>query len=146
MILLTVIGARPQFVKAAFVHRALVGLEVPRLQHLIIHTGQHFDENMSGTFFREFDLPQPDWNLGVHGGSHGEMTGRMLCLLEPLMQSTRPDMVAVYGDTNSTLAAALVAAKLHLRIAHIEAGLRSFNRRMPLARNARPIVPTTATY
>jgi len=97
----------------------------------MVHTGQHFDPSMSEVFFRELDIPKPDYHLHIHGGSHGEMTGRMLSSLEAVMTKVRPDWVIVYGDTNSTLAGALAAAKLHIPVAHVEAGLRSFNRRMP---------------
>jgi len=124
----TVVGARPQFVKAAVVSAALrdAGIE-----ERLVHTGQHHDEQMSAIFFNELLLPPPALHLGVHGGSHGEMTGRMLELLERDLLEVRPDMVLVYGDTNSTLAGALAAAKLGVPVAHVEAGLRSFNRRMP---------------
>lgn len=124
--LLSVIGARPQFVKAAMVAASLA--QRPALQHQIVHTGQHFDNNMSEVFFRELGIPEPDFNLGIQGGRHGEMTGRMLAELERLMIAERPDVVIVYGDTNSTLAGALAAAKLEIPLAHVEAGLRSFNR------------------
>ena len=97
----------------------------------MVHTGQHFDPEMSQAFFREFQLPEPAYNLGIHGGGHGVMTGRMLEALEPVLEAERPDAVLVYGDTNSTLAGALTASKLNIPVAHVEAGLRSFNRRMP---------------
>ena len=132
--LLTVVGARPQFVKAAVVSRAIAASNAEgnrRIAEILVHTGQHFDDDMSGVFFRELSIPQPQHNLGVHGLSHGAMTGRMLEAVEGVLLRERPDMVLVYGDTNSTLAAALAAAKLHLPVAHVEAGLRSFNRRMP---------------
>lgn len=125
----TIIGARPQFIKAAVVSRALSRL--PSVKEVIIHTGQHFDANMSDIFFSELDIPMPDYNLGIGGGSHGQNTGRMIEALESTLLHERPDWVLVYGDTDSTLAAALAAAKLHLPVAHVEAGLRSFNRRMP---------------
>ncbi len=125
----SVVGARPQFVKAAPVGRALAAL--PGMDHALVHTGQHFYPDMSDRFFHELALPAPAWNLGVHGGGHGAMTGRMLEVLEPLLEAERPDAVLVYGDTTSTLAGALAAAKLGLAVAHVEAGLRSFNRRMP---------------
>ena len=102
-----------------------------RSRSVIVHTGQHFDDNMSDVFFDELGIPAPAHHLGIHGGGHGEMTGRMLIALEAAMLAERPDCVLVYGDTNSTLAGALAAAKLHIPVAHVEAGLRSFNRRMP---------------
>lgn len=128
--LLTIIGARPQFVKAAAVSRALRDVATNLVEE-IVHTGQHHDQNMSEVFFEELGIPAPAVNLGIRGGGHGEMTGRMLEALEKEMLARQPAMVLVYGDTNSTLAGALAAAKLHIPIAHVEAGLRSFNRRMP---------------
>jgi len=127
--ILTVVGARPQFVKAAAMSRAIAAVD--GISEILVHTGQHFDLNMSQIFFEEFGLARPFVNLGIHGGSHGEMTGRMLAALERLMSETRPDLVLVPGDTTSTLAGALAAAKLHVPVAHLEAGLRSYNRRMP---------------
>lgn len=126
---LTVVGARPQFIKAAAVSRAI--RETDGLDEVMIHTGQHFDADMSDIFFSELDIPAPAHRLDIHGGGHGEMTGRMLAAIEPVLIAEKPDWVVVYGDTNSTLAGALAAAKLHIPIAHVEAGLRSFNRRMP---------------
>jgi len=130
MRVITIVGARPQFVKAAVVSRALavVGGSV---DERIVHTGQHFDDNMSEVFFREMGIPRPAVSLGIGGGTHGQMTGRMLESIEQVLLADRPDWVLVYGDTNSTLAGALAAAKLHVPVAHVEAGLRSFNRRMP---------------
>ena len=156
---LTVIGARPQFVKAAAVSRAIAARNAslstnqPPMGHrgpsplnhyrlpiahrrsllteVIVHTGQHYDPNMSTVFFEELDIPRPDYHLGIGGLSHGAMTGRMLEKLEEVMIRERPDVVLVYGDTDSTLAGALAAVKLHIPVAHVEAGLRSFNRRMP---------------
>lgn len=129
MKLFTIIGARPQFIKASVVSKALC--ETPGLSEVIVHTGQHFDSNMSEVFFDQLNIPRPQFKLDIHGGSHGEMTGRMLIEIERLLLSEKPDRVIVYGDTNSTLAGALAASKLHIPVAHIEAGLRSFNMRMP---------------
>ena len=127
----TVIGARPQFIKAAAVSRAIRTDPAARLHEVIVHTGQHFDDNMSTVFFEELEIPRPDYDLEISGGGHGEMTGRMLERIERVLIDEAPDWVLVYGDTNSTLAGALAAVKLHQPVAHVEAGLRSFNRRMP---------------
>ena len=129
MKLLTVIGARPQFIKASMVSKAIS--EQGGLREVIVHTGQHFDANMSEIFFDQLRIPRPNHQLNINSGSHGEMTGRMLAAIEHVLQSEKPDRVLVYGDTNSTLAGALAAAKLHVPVAHVEAGLRSFNMRMP---------------
>jgi len=129
MKLLTVIGARPQFIKAAAVSRAI--RECSNIKEIIIHTGQHFDFNMSEIFFKEMDISKPNYNLDVNGLSHGAMTGQMLEKIEPVIIKEKPDYVMVYGDTNSTLAGALAAAKLCIPVAHVEAGLRSFNMKMP---------------
>lgn len=129
MKVLTIIGARPQFIKASVVSAALRAHT--DMQERVVHTGQHFDSNMSDVFFDELCMTPPDLNLGIHSGGHGEMTGRMLEALEKVMLEEKPDTVLVYGDTNSTLAGALAAAKVHIPVAHVEAGLRSFNRRMP---------------
>jgi UDP-GlcNAc3NAcA epimerase len=129
MKLATIVGARPQFIKAAAVSRHLRA--DPNWTEVLIHTGQHFDPEMSEVFFAELRVPQPDYNLGIGSGTHGAQTGRMLEAIEATLLEVRPRMVLVYGDTNSTLAAALAAAKLHIPLAHVEAGLRSFNRRMP---------------
>lgn len=123
---ISIVGARPQFIKVAAVARALDGHS-----HLVAHTGQHYDANMSAVFFDELALPKPDFDLAIGSGLHGAQTGAMLAALEPILLAAAPDWVLVYGDTNSTLAGALAAAKINLRVAHIEAGLRSFNRRMP---------------
>ncbi|MGY4472590.1 non-hydrolyzing UDP-N-acetylglucosamine 2-epimerase [Bradyrhizobium sp. USDA 3364] len=127
--ILTIVGARPQFIKAAAVSRAV--RETDGLSEVMVHTGQHFDPNMSDVFFEELDIPRPRHHLDIHGGGHGDMTGRMLMAIEPILLQEKPDWVVVYGDTNSTLAGALAASKLHIPVAHVEAGLRSFNRRMP---------------
>jgi UDP-GlcNAc3NAcA epimerase len=127
--MLTVVGARPQFVKAAAVSRAAAARA--DLEEMLLHTGQHFDAAMSRVFFEELGIPQPHVNLGISGGSHGDMTGRMLAGIEEVILTERPDIVLVPGDTNSTLAGALAAAKLQVPVAHLEAGLRSFNRAMP---------------
>ncbi len=127
--ILTVVGARPQLIKAAAVSRALAGTAA--LKERLVHIVQHFDPGMSDVFFDELGIPAPAHHLGIHGGGHGEMTGRMLIALERVMTGERPDCVLVYGDTNSTLAGAFAAAKLNIPVAHVEAGLRSFNRRMP---------------
>lgn len=131
MRILSVVGARPQFVKLAPIAAAMSG----RAEHLIIHTGQHYDDLMSDVFFRDLGIPAPEVNLQVGSGKHGEQTGRMLEGLEAEFERLEPDWVLVYGDTNSTVAAALAAVKLHLPVAHLEAGLRSFNRRMPEEHN-----------
>ena len=131
MRVLSVVGARPQFVKLAPIAHALDG----RADHVIVHTGQHYDELMSDVFFRDLGIPTPDLNLEVGSGSHGAQTGAMLAKLEAAFLDLQPDWVLVYGDTNSTVAAALAAVKIHLPVAHLEAGLRSFNRRMPEEHN-----------
>ena len=131
MRILSVVGARPQFVKLAPIAQALKG----RAEHVILHTGQHYDELMSDVFFRDLGIPAPEVNLDVGSGSHGKQTGLMLEGLEREFLRYTPDWVLVYGDTNSTVAAAIAAVKLHLPVAHLEAGLRSFNRRMPEEHN-----------
>ncbi len=131
MKILTVVGARPQFIKAAAVSRVIKTHYDSTLNEVIVHTGQHFDENMSKVFFDELDIPAPQYNLEISGGSHGLMTGRMLEAIEGVILQEKPDYLLVYGDTNSTLAGAIAAAKLHVPVAHVEAGLRSFNMRMP---------------
>jgi UDP-GlcNAc3NAcA epimerase len=129
MKILTIVGARPQFIKAAAVSRRLQSH--PQIQEVLVHTGQHYDENMSDVFFQELEIPTPDYHLGIGSSSHGAQTGRMLEKIEEVLLQESPDLLLVYGDTNSTLAAAIAAVKLHIKVAHVEAGLRSFNRRMP---------------
>ncbi len=137
MKIVTVIGARPQFVKAAAVSRAIAVYNGSKsdqhsmIDEIIVHTGQHFDTNMSAIFFEEMQIPQPHYHLEIHSLSHGAMTGRMLEQIEAVLLSEKPDYVMVYGDTNSTLAGALAASKLHIKVIHVEAGLRSFNMKMP---------------
>lgn len=120
MKILTVVGARPQFIKAAVVSRLLRD----KAEEILVHTGQHYDYNMSDIFFEELDIPKPDYNLGISGGSHGAMTGRMLSSIEQVLLSEKPDKLLVYGDTNSTMAAAIAAVKLHIPVYHVEAGNR----------------------
>jgi UDP-GlcNAc3NAcA epimerase len=134
MKVLTVIGARPQFIKAAPVSRAVAATGI---RESLLHTGQHFDAQMSDVFFKELGIPAPERHLGIGGLGHGAMTGRMLEGIEQAILEDRPDWVLVYGDTNSTLAGALAAVKLHVRVAHVEAGLRSFNLAMPEEVNRR---------
>lgn len=122
-------GARPQFIKASVVSQAIA--DTPELTEVLVHTGQHFDTNMSDVFFTELGMNKPDYSLDIHGGTHGAMTGRMLEAVEKVMLQEKPDVVLVYGDTNSTLAGTLAGAKLHIPVAHVEAGLRSFNMAMP---------------
>ncbi len=125
----TILGARPQFIKAAAFSRALQ--KHPEIKEVIIHTGQHFDINMSEVFFKELSIPKPQYFLNINSGSHGQITGRMIEGVESILLNDKPDAVLVYGDTNSTLAGALAASKLHIPVIHIESGLRSFNKKMP---------------
>jgi UDP-GlcNAc3NAcA epimerase len=129
MKIITILGARPQFIKASAFSRALQ--DFPQLQEVIVHTGQHYDENMSDIFFDELSIPKPHYHLQIGSGSHGQQTGKMVEKIEEVLLHEKPDWVLVYGDTNSTLAGALAASKLHIPVAHIEAGLRSFNKKMP---------------
>lgn len=129
--IITVIGARPQIIKAAAISRAIKNNFSDKILEVIVHTGQHYDENMSQIFFEELEIPFPNFNLNVGSGSHGEQTAKMLEGLENIYLQEKPDAVIVYGDTNSTIAAALAAAKIHIPVIHIEAGLRSFNKAMP---------------
>ena len=128
---ITVIGARPQIIKAAAISRAIKNNFSDKILEVIVHTGQHYDENMSQIFFEELEIPFPNYNLNVGSGSHGEQTAKMLEGLENIYLKEKPDAVIVYGDTNSTIAGALAAAKIHIPVIHIEAGLRSFNKAMP---------------
>ena len=129
MKIVTIIGARPQFIKAAALSRVI--REYPDIEEVLVHTGQHFDKNMSDVFFEEMDIPKPKYNLSINSLGHGAMTGRMLEGIEELLLEEKPDLLLVYGDTNSTLAGALAAKKLHIPVGHVEAGLRSFNMEMP---------------
>ena len=129
MIILTILGARPQFIKAGSVSREI--FKHGEIKEIIVHTGQHYDLNMSDIFFEEMKIPQPNYHLGIGGKSHGAMTGQMIEKIEEVALKVNPDWIMVYGDTNSTLAGAIVASKLNIKLAHIEAGLRSFNMKMP---------------
>lgn len=129
MKIITIIGARPQFIKASAFSKKLTSQN--HIQEILVHTGQHYDENMSNIFFNEMGIPKPNYNLQIGSGNHGTQTGKMMEKIEEIVLNEKPDALLVYGDTNSTLAGALVASKLHIPIVHIEAGLRSFNKKMP---------------
>jgi len=129
MKIVTILGARPQFIKAGTVSREIA--KYKEIEEIIVHTGQHYDANMSDIFFEEMQIPKPNYFLGIGGKSHGAMTGQMIEKIEEVALKENPDWIMVYGDTNSTLAGAIVASKLHIKLAHIEAGLRSFNMKMP---------------
>jgi UDP-GlcNAc3NAcA epimerase len=129
--LLTIIGARPQIIKSAAINRAVQKQFSQQISEIIVHTGQHYDQNMSEVFFEEMNIPKPDYNLGVGSGTHGVQTARMIEGIEDLLLKEKPDYINLYGDTNSTLAGAVAASKLNIPIVHVEAGLRSFNRTMP---------------
>ncbi|MEV3937677.1 UDP-N-acetylglucosamine 2-epimerase (non-hydrolyzing) [Glycomyces sp. NPDC049804] len=132
MKVVSIVGARPQLVKLGAVAQAFAGTDH---EHVVVHTGQHYDPELSDVFFAEFGIPAPDYHLGIGSGGHGAQTGAMLAAIDPVLDGERPDWVLVYGDTNSTIAGALSAVKQHLPVAHLEAGLRSFNRRMPEEHN-----------
>lgn len=129
MKLISIIGARPQFIKAAMLCHALEAYK--SIEHALVHTGQHYDDQMSRVFFEEMNIPEPEINLGINNGTHGQLTGKMLIGIENILLESKPDRVVIFGDTDSTLAGALAAAKLNIPVSHVEAGLRSFNRQMP---------------
>jgi UDP-GlcNAc3NAcA epimerase len=129
--ILTIVGARPQFIKAGTLSRYIFENHINEIEEIIVHTGQHYDANMSDIFFEEMNIPKPKYHLGIGGVRHGAMTGQMIEGIEKIALSEKPDWILVYGDTNSTLAGAIVASKIHIPLAHVEAGLRSFNNKMP---------------
>ena len=130
MKIITVVGARPQIIKAAAISRAIEN-NFPQIEEIILHTGQHYDQNMSEVFFEELNIPKPTINLNVGSSSHGKQTAKMIEQIEDVLVQHKPNAIVVYGDTNSTLASAVAASKIHVPIVHIEAGLRSFNKKMP---------------
>ena len=131
MKILTIVGARPQFIKAGTLSRHISKYHFNEIEEILVHTGQHYDINMSDVFFEEMNIPKPKYHLGIGGVGHGAMTGQMIEAIEKIVLSEKPDWILVYGDTNSTLAGAIVASKTHIPLAHVEAGLRSFNNKMP---------------
>src|SRR6218665_1802108 len=129
--ILTIIGARPQIIKAAAISRAIKKEFSSRITEVLVHTGQHYDDNMSKVFFEELDIPEPDYNLNIGSGSHSRQTARMLEAIGDLLEKEKPDAMLLYGDTNSTLAAAVASAKIHIPVIHVEGGLRSFSKQYP---------------
>src|ERR1035437_5114160 len=129
--ILTIIGARPQIIKAAALSRAIKNKFAGKIKEVIVHTGQHYDENMSQVFFDELDIPHPNYNLNAGSGSHGKQTASMIEGIEEILLKEKPNAIILYGDTNSTLAGAIAASKIQISVIHIEAGLRSFNKSMP---------------
>src|ERR1017187_9091373 len=129
--ILTVIGARPQIIKSAALSRSIRKHFSAKLTEVVLHTGQHYDENMSGVFFDELQIPKPDYNLHIGSGSHGKQTSAMILGIEEILEKEKPNALVLYGDTNSTLAGSIAASKLHIPVVHIEAGLRSYNKAMP---------------
>ena len=129
--LVTIIGARPQIIKAAALSRAIRNKFSEKIKEIIVHTGQHYDQNMSEVFFNELGIPRPDYNLNIGSGNHGDQTAKMIISIEKILMTEQPDYIILYGDTNSTLAGAVASSKIHIPIVHIEAGLRSFNKKMP---------------